>query len=118
MYKKLKDLSTGQKSTLPAHVTLGKLLLVMPATNAESERVFSAMKQVKTCMHCTTSDNRLNHLMIMHVHKEMLDELNPVDVANEFVKRVAERHRIFEKFVEVDIPTPKPHSAKATQTYV
>ena len=90
----------------------------MPATNAESERVFSAMKRVKTCMRSTTSDDRLNHLMIMHVHKEMLDELNPVDVANEFVKGAAERHRIFEKFVEVDIPTPKQHSAKATQTYV
>ena len=63
---------------LHSMVTLAKLLLVMPATNAESEQIFSAMTKVKTYMRSTTSDNRLNHLMTLHVHKEELDNVDKV----------------------------------------
>ena len=110
-----KKLSAGQKSMLPALVTLAKLLLVMPATNAESERIFSALKRVKTYMRATTSDDRLNHLMVMHVHKEELDNVNAVDVANSFVERSSDRQQIFGKFVEADIPTKVTLATKATQ---
>ena len=90
---------------LPSLVTLVKLLLVMPATNAESERIFSAMKRIKTYMRATTSDNRLNHLMIMHVHKDDLDAIDEAKVANDFVERKADRQRIFGKIAQVDIAT-------------
>jgi len=41
-----------------------KLLLVMPATNAQSERSFSALRRVKTYLRATMSQQRLNHLML------------------------------------------------------
>ena len=67
---------------------LATLLLLMPATNAVSERSFSALKRVKTYPCATTSHNRLNHLMTLHVHKERTDAINMVVIANDFVQRV------------------------------
>lgn len=65
--------------------TIMKLILVMPTTNAMSERSFSALKRVKTYLRSTTSQDRLNHYMILHVHKELTDALDLKEVANEFV---------------------------------
>ena len=42
------SLDGSRKLLLSEVCTLGRLLLVMPATNAVSERSFSALKQVKT----------------------------------------------------------------------
>ena len=57
----------------------------MPATNAFSECSFSAMRRIKTYLHSTTGQERLNHLMLLHLHKEKLDNLDPVFIANQFV---------------------------------
>ena len=70
LYRYFKILTKSQKSMFPSMVTLAKFLLVMPATNAKSKRIFSAMTRVKTYMRSTKSDNRLNHLMTLHVHKD------------------------------------------------
>ena len=53
-------------------------------TNAVSERSFSAMKRVKTYLRSTMTDNRLNHTMTLHIHKEETDTLDLVSIANEF----------------------------------
>ena len=64
------SLGNAHKLLLSEICTLGKLMLVMPATNAvSSERSFSALKRVKTYLHSTTGEDRLNHLMLLHVHK-------------------------------------------------
>ena len=51
----------------------------MPATNAISERSFSALKRVKTYLRSTTGEGRLNHLMLLHVHKELADSIDQYD---------------------------------------
>ena len=58
------SLGNARKLLLSETCTLGKLLLVMPATNAVSERSFSALKRVKTYLRSTTGEGRLNHLML------------------------------------------------------
>ena len=73
-------------------VVLVTLILVMPATNATSERSFSALRHVKSYLRSTISQSRLNSLMVLHVHKEMTDTLNLIQVANDFVSNKAE-HR-------------------------
>ena len=60
-------------------------MLVMPATNAVSERSFSAFKASQTYMRSTTGDGRPNHLMLLHVHKELADGIDKLEVANFFV---------------------------------
>ena len=43
---------------------LMKLILVLPATNATSERTFSLLKLIKSNLRSTMKQSRLNHLMI------------------------------------------------------
>ena len=62
------SLGNARKLLLNENCTLGKLMLVMPAF-AVSERSFSALKRVKTYLRSTTGEGRLNHLMLLHVHK-------------------------------------------------
>ena len=64
---------------------LVKSLLVMPATNAQSERTFSAAWRIKMYLCVTMSQQCLNHLMFLHVHKTQSNTLSLVDVANNFI---------------------------------
>ena len=73
----LQSLDSSRRKLLSEISILGKLLLVMAATNAVSERSFSDLKQVKTYLHSTTGDSRLNHLMMLHVPKNRTDALAP-----------------------------------------
>ena len=98
----VQSLSATTKTFVPQVITLAKILLVMPATNAVGEHSFSPMKRVRTYLCSTTSDCRLNHLMVLHVHKGRTDSLNMVEVANAFVKRNDSRHPIFGIFGEKD----------------
>ena len=68
-------------------VTLVQLLLVMPATNAISERSFSAMRLIKTYLRSTMLQECLNATMVLHVHKESMDALNLHLSSNEFVSK-------------------------------
>lgn len=101
----LKDVITYARSLSAAQIlllsevgTLLKLILVMPATNAVSERSFSALRRVKTFLRTTMNQDRLNHLMVLHVHKQLTDELNLKDVANDFVSASEHRLSLFGKF--------------------
>ena len=81
----MKSLDSSRRKLLSEISTLGKLLLVMPATNAIGERSCSALKRLKTYLRSTTGHSGLNHLMMLHVHKDRTDALTLVDVADDFV---------------------------------
>ena len=49
---------------------LMKIILIMPATNAISERSFSAFRHVKTWLRSTMNRTRLNWCMILHIHND------------------------------------------------
>ena len=75
------------KTMLVAEVIeLVKLILVMPVTNAVSERLFSSPKRIKTYFH-STINNRLNHFLILHIHKLLTDRLDLTKVSDEFVEK-------------------------------
>ena len=99
----VKELSNGSKAFISEIVKLLKLLIVMPATNAVSERSFSAMRRLYTYCRTNMSQNRLNHTMVLHVHKEKTDALSMVSVANDFVEGSSHRMSIFGKFTEIDL---------------
>ena len=65
--------------------TVLKLIFVSPATNTVSERSFSALRRVKTYRRSTMLQTRLNHLLLLHVHKERTDSLDLATVCKEFV---------------------------------
>ena len=80
-----------------------KLLVVMPATNAVSERSFSAMRRLYTYTRTNMSQSRLNPMMILHVHKTKADSLSLINIANEFVKLSDHRLAIFGEFTQEDL---------------
>ena len=81
----MKTLSPAMQTGLSEVVKLLTLILVMPATNAVSEHSASALRRVKTYLRPTMHQDRLNHLMIMHVHKAETDDLKLESCVNEFI---------------------------------
>jgi len=60
-------------------------------------------------------DFRLNHLITLHVHKDITDALTLVDVANDFVGEKENRNQLFGKFSANDIPKKFSISSKSTR---
>ncbi len=97
MKQYFQSLSPAQSSLLAQVKRLLQLILVMPATNATSERSFSALRRVKTYLRATMGQERLNYLMLLHVHKDRTDALDLKATLNEFVHS-EHRSGIFAKF--------------------
>ena len=85
----------------------------MPATNSTSERSFSAMRGVKSYLCSTMLQERLNSLMLIHVHKDLTDKINILcDVCNEFVSKDERRQQVFGKFLIIIIQPEAVTTAK------
>ena len=70
----------------------------MPATNAVSERSFSAMRRLKTYLRSTMSQSRLNHVMLLSINQEKVDQIDIDVTADQFVQGSEHRLRQFGKF--------------------
>ena len=93
-------MTQAQRDLLDQVVNIMKLILVMPATNSTSERSFSALHRVKTYLRSTMGQQRLNDLLLLHVHKEITDSLNLKEVVNNFVNN-GHRLQVFGKFSDL-----------------
>lgn len=91
-------LSKAQSALVDQVTKLMQLILVMPATNASSERSFSALRRVKSYLRSTMLQERLNHLMLLHVHKDRTDKLCLKTAINEFIQDSPHRSNIFAKY--------------------
>jgi len=90
---------SGSQAALICEVKkIMQIILIMPATNATSERSFSALRRVKTYLRSTMRQERLNYLMLIHVHKDRTDNLCMKTAINEFIDNSANRSNIFAKY--------------------
>ena len=94
----LKGLNAVEREYYSEVIKVAKLILVMPATNALSERSFSALRRVKTWLRTTIDQVRLNHCMTLHVHKSRTDSLSLIQIGNEFIQRNTSRMHIFGQY--------------------
>ena len=94
----LRDLSLPQKSFFSEVCLLARLIIVMPASNAVSERSFSAMRRLKTYLRCTMRQSRLNHLLLLNLNQEKVDQLDIDAIGDEFIRGSEHRLRQFGKF--------------------
>ena len=62
-----------------------------PAMNAVNERSASSMNHIKNWLRSTMSRERLNHCMLLSIHKEKTDERNLKNVTNVFCEANEER---------------------------
>ena len=95
----LQSLNECEKKFYDEIIKLAKIILVMPATNASSERSFSSLRRLKTWLRSTMNQTRLNWCMILHTHNDVTDNLNLKDLANEFISRNDSRQRIFGQII-------------------
>ena len=93
-----KKLEPGVKTLLPEILKVMELILVLPATNANSERGFSKLRLVKTYLRSTMSQGRLNHLMILSIYKDMVDNIDLSKICTEFATANPTRSTTFGKF--------------------
>ena len=70
LFKYLRTFSTSQRMLLSEVVKIAKLIRVMPATNAVSERSLSTLRNIKSYLRSTITEVRLNSAMILNIHKE------------------------------------------------
>ena len=96
---------------------LDKLILLVPATNAVSERSCSTLRRVKAYLRSSMIQERLNSCLVLATYKEEVDKLNLVEVVNQFSFNNEHRFSIFRKFKNKDFPGKFTESAAVgTQT--
>ena len=89
----LKSLNAVERTLYLKVFELAKLILVMPATNAISERSFSTLRRLKTWLRNSINQNRLNRCTVLHVLKTETDLLK--QTGNEFISRNLSRQHFF-----------------------
>ena len=93
----MKEKIRKYQELFPQISRLLQLLLVMPATSATSERSFSSLRHIKTYLktylRTTMRQDRLNHLMMLYIHKDR--KVSITDAMKEFVLSNDERKCIF-----------------------
>ncbi|KAJ8404320.1 hypothetical protein AAFF_G00340930 [Aldrovandia affinis] len=77
---------------------LVRLLLVVPASSAEAERSFSALRRLKTWLRSSMSQTRLNNVAICHVHQKKLDRLDLEGICQSFISVNDKRKKAFGSF--------------------
>ena len=93
----------SSKSLFSEVFTLLQIAHTIPVTSATAERTFSALRRVKSFLRSTMLQARLNHCMILHIHKEKTDEIVQIDltkVAQEFIAVNARRTTFLGHFNE------------------
>ena len=86
-------MSVNIKSYFPKLHGCFSCSLLMLATSATSERSFSSLRHIKTYLRTTMRHDRLNHLMMLYIHKDR--EVNIIHAMKEFVLCNDERKSIF-----------------------
>ena len=72
-----------------------KTFLTVPVTTATAEGSFSTLRRLKAYLHSTMSQPRLNHIVLLHSHKERTDALDLIHIAKIFVSMNNRRQEFF-----------------------
>ena len=75
-----------------------RITYTIPVTTASAERSFSALKRIETYLRNSMAQQRLNHCMVLHIHREQTEQLDLTDIAKEFIGRNERRKLFFGNF--------------------
>ena len=102
--KIISSLNASQKMLVSEVLKLVKLILLVPVTNAVSERSCSTLRRVKTYLRSSITQKRLNSCLVLATYKEQVDKPNLVEVANQFCFNNEHCFSIFGKFKNKRLP--------------
>ena len=63
-----------------------RIYLTIPVTTATGERSFSALRCIKTYLRSTMCQQRLNNIMLLKVHKDVMDGLDLPTITGQAVR--------------------------------
>lgn len=72
-----------------------RLYLTVPVTTCTAERSFSALRRVKTYLRSSMTEERLNNVLLLHVHREEAANLDLKEIACVFVAANERRTSFF-----------------------
>ena len=75
-----------------------RLYLTIPVTTATAERSFSTLRRIKTYLRSTMTQQRLNNVMLLHVHKDLCDDIDILKIGQSFVSANSRRQSYFGNF--------------------
>ena len=94
-HQQFKSLPDSQIRYLNQVVLVVKFILLMPSTNAVSERSVSAVHRIKTYFHTTMTQQIMSDIMIQHIHKHLTDIINHKELLNYFITANDEHRKKF-----------------------
>ncbi|XP_047144703.1 52 kDa repressor of the inhibitor of the protein kinase-like [Hydra vulgaris] len=65
--------------TFPNISTILRILCTVPVTTCTCERSLSALKRIKTSLRNSMTDDRLNGISMLHIHRDVEIDLNIVE---------------------------------------
>lgn len=111
-------MTKAEKSLLSEVITILQIILVMPATNAVSERSFSALKRIKDYLRSMMLQGRLNNSMLLHIHEDEFDIMDLIQIANTFGSKNKSRNNMFGTFTNNDKSQKKDFRSVGVHTAV
>ena len=84
--QKFRTQSLAVRSLFDEVQKLLKLAVVIPASSTSAERSFSSLRRLKTYLRAKMSQERLNHVCLLHVHQDRLDSLKTNDLQKAFLQ--------------------------------
>ena len=87
--------SKSISKSIPVKFHPSKLL---SSRNDRLEQSFSVMRRLKNYLRSTMNQSRLNHIMVLHIYKELVDGFDLNAIANEFTRESEHRLSVFGKF--------------------
>lgn len=91
----ISSLIVCSKDMFPIIFSLLKILATLPVSTATAERSFSTLKRVKTWLRTTISQERLNDLCLLNVHRD----LNLCDKSETIINNFASKNKCRLDFV-------------------
>ncbi|XP_025418319.1 uncharacterized protein LOC112689037, partial [Sipha flava] len=83
----LEAMATCNQSIYPNIFKLLQILITLPVSSVTNERTFSNLKIIKTYLHSTTEENRLNHLILLSIEHKLAKTLYYDDVIDSFAEK-------------------------------
>ena len=75
-----------------------RLYLTFPISSSTSECTFSALKRLLTSVRSRMTEKTLNNCLLLHIHKEITDNLDLLIIAKEYISVSDERIKFFGSF--------------------
>lgn len=75
-----------------------RVYLTIPMSSATAERTFSSLRRLKNYLRSTMTQKRLNHVILLHTHKQRTDDLDLVSIARDFTEANSRRKAFFGNF--------------------